>query len=106
MHRPTVGIIAILLFVTAAGLFPFASQQTSTVWMLFSACLKVGILMSVVWLAQPHLVGFPWWLLLIAGIVAVAVLAIRQPRPTLLLIAIVIVVLRVRNFLARPPQRQ
>ncbi len=101
MHRPTIGIIAIVLFIVAAAMFPFMSESQGTIAMLFSACLRVGILMSVVWLAQPHLSGWPWWLLAIVGVVVVGILAIRQPRPMFLLLFAVIVALRIRNFLAR-----
>jgi hypothetical protein len=107
MHRPTIGIIAILLFVLAAVLFPFSSRDDTTVVMLFSACLRVGILMSVVWLAQPHLTGVPWWLLAIAGLILVGILAIKgQPRPMLLLLFAVVVAMRMRNFLAKLPSRE
>mgnify|MGYP007059379974 CR=1 FL=1 len=106
MHRPTIGIIAILLFVTAACLFPYASDGTSAVQALFAACIKVGILMAVVWLAHPHLSGFPWWLLAIIGAVVAMLLIVRQPRTTLVVLFVVLVVLRVRNFLARAPKSE
>lgn len=108
MHRPTIGILAVLLFVAAVALWPF-SANSSSMYAMFSACIRVGILMSVAWLAQPHLKGFPWWLVAIVGFVLAAILMFKQPRSTLVLLAVVIIALRVRDFLARsnrPPKSQ
>lgn len=49
MHRPSVGIIALLLL-TAAGVIHFFYPQSQA---LLAACLRVGMVMAVLWLALP-----------------------------------------------------
>src|SRR2546427_11224729 len=77
MHRSTVGIITLALFL-AALLASLGGDQAKPVQ---SGCLRVGILMGAFWLAMPRLKGVrPLWVALglILGVVAL-VIAVRQP---------------------------
>jgi hypothetical protein len=78
MHRPTVGIIALVLLLAALGSRLLASEQ-SEAWQ--AGGLRVGLLMGALWLAMPHLQGVrPFWLFLGLGIGVVAlIVAARHP---------------------------
>ena len=49
MHRPTVGIIALLLLAAAGAVHFFSPDRQA----LLAACLRVGMVMAVLWLALP-----------------------------------------------------
>lgn len=107
MHRPTIGILALLLLISAAALFPFAMIEHGKLEMLFGACLRVGILMSVVWLAQPQLNRVPWWFLAVIVLVVLLILAVRNhARETLLLLGAVVLVLRFRHLAQAPRENK
>ncbi len=69
MHRPTIGAITVALFAIGLVLWVVEPSREST---LALACVRVGILMAVLWLAQPQLVTLPrWMMLVVVGTVAV-----------------------------------
>lgn len=75
MHRPTVGLIALILLAGAAyyRMFPPPPEDSVQV-SLEGACVRLGIVMAALWLALPQLSRFPWWIgvaVLLAVIVAV-----------------------------------
>jgi hypothetical protein len=78
MHRPTVGIITLVLL-AAALLAPIVGGQQAAVWQ--SACLRVAILMGTLWLALPVLKGVrPLWAILgLVSAVAALVIAAKHP---------------------------
>ena len=78
MHRPTIGLIAVILL--AIGLATLASEDQA----LSSAALRVGAVMAILWLAQPQLKDIPRWVIAAGG--AVLVIALRWPR--LLIVAL------------------
>jgi hypothetical protein len=84
MHRPTIGIITIVLLATAAVLAVFPPENEA----LMPACLRVGLVMAALWMAQPELVRLPPWLM--AG--AVVVILVTALRPRLFLVAVVVLV--------------
>ena len=72
MHRPTVGLIAIVLL--AIGLFTYQESDAT----LSAACLRVGVVMAILWFAQPQLQNVPRWLAV--GMVVGLLVALRWPR--------------------------
>jgi hypothetical protein len=54
VHRPTVGVLAIMLLV-AGIVSALAAPHTAVYDQLTSACLRVGAVLAVVWLALPDL---------------------------------------------------
>lgn len=75
MRRHLLGIAGILLLVLAAILFPFVDGN-SQVWP--AACLRVGLVLVVLWMAWPELVSLSRWLATAAVIVAVVVAAFSK----------------------------
>jgi hypothetical protein len=111
MHRPTVGIIALVLLIGAVGLL-FTSVEEAEVWR--SACLRVGLLMAAVWLAHPHLKRLHPKLILFGVLLGVIVLvvALKHPVQIALLMAILLLLgyLRTKTSVpakdgGRPPRR-
>jgi len=94
MNRTAVGIIALVLLLTSLGLFIFPVGDQASVWM--AACLRVGGLMAVVWLAHPQLSYAPRWLLFIVVLGVSVLMVIKQPRALIFLAAIFIVLARLR----------
>jgi hypothetical protein len=78
MHRPTVALIAVVLL--AIGFFTSSSDSQG----LSQACLRIGMIMAILWFAQPQLQNLPGWL--VATTVVILLVAARWPR--LLVIAI------------------
>ncbi len=94
MNRTVVGIVALALLLTALALFIFSTGQQSGMWM--SACLRVGGLMAVVWLAHPQLAYAPRWFLFVAVLGVAVLMVIKQPRALAVLAVIFIVLARFR----------
>ncbi len=77
MHRPTAGWLAILL--TAAGVvLVFGNFGRNELESLGAACLHIGILLGLLWLAEPQLRNLPAWL--VVGVIASAVILVVRPR--------------------------
>lgn len=91
MHRPTVGVIALLLLAGAAyyQLFPPPPEDAAQTG-LEAACVRLGIVMAALWLALPQLERFPWWI----GVAAlvVVIVAVLAARPRLFVYAVPILV--------------
>jgi peptidoglycan/LPS O-acetylase OafA/YrhL len=84
LHRPTLGILALLLLSAAAALTLFGPRDAQYE-PYTSACLRVGVVLAVLWLALPDTRPLKNRLL-IAGIVLAAVVFVV--RPGLILLAI------------------
>jgi len=80
MHRPTIALLAILLL--GFGLLPREQPDDA----LAGACLRVGMVMAILWFAQPQLKGLPRWL--IAVLIVGALIAVRWPRALILLVPV------------------
>jgi hypothetical protein len=91
MHRPTVGLIALILLAGAAyyRMFPPPSEDSVQVG-LEGACVRLGIVMAALWLALPQLSRFPWWIG-VAVLLAVIV-AVLASKPRLFVYALPILV--------------
>jgi hypothetical protein len=90
MHRPTVGVIALVLLLAAAASLLLANDQADA-WR--AGFLRVGLLMGALWLAMPHLQRVrPFWVLsgLVVGVV-VLIIAAKHPFQMALLAVIALV---------------
>ncbi len=83
MHRPTIGLIAVILL--AIPLL-FRAQIEETV---AGACLRVGIVMAILWFAQPQLRGFPRWLVFAGG--GALLLVMRWPKLIVLALPVLLI---------------
>jgi hypothetical protein len=63
MHRPTIGLIAIVLFAVGLAL---RGRPDDT---LGAASLRVGMVMAILWFAQPQLKNLPRWLIAAGAVV-------------------------------------
>ncbi len=101
MHRPTVGIIALVLLLLAIGSLALGGGETTKTWR--SGSLRVGLLMGAFWLAMPHLKGVrPFWLFLgLAAGIVVLVLALKHPF-ALALLAVIALLLGYLSVSSRP----
>ena len=96
MHRPTIGLVAVLLLLLSLAIYLFAPEVESlTVWM--SAFLRVGLVTGAFWLAQPQLSRLPRWFLAgVLGAVFIGLLAARSLRVLALAVIVLIVAARLR----------
>jgi hypothetical protein len=97
MRRHAVGLIALLLLVTGAGLWIWSPDSEGAAQMAMLACLKVGVLMTVLWTAYRDVERLPAWLVAVFPLL-LAILAIR-PRWFVFMLPLVIAlaILRPRN---------
>jgi len=106
MHRPTVGIIALVLIVGAVVLGIWKPLgEDNPIWL--SACVRVGTVMGALWLALPQLERIPHWLTK-AGVLVILVLVTLQGKLRVVLLAVgiyaLVVLLRpVIDAIRRPP---
>lgn len=94
MHRPTVGLIALALLAGAAACYSFGWGSMG----LETAFWRVGLVLSVLWLALPDLgrVRNKFWLLVFLAAILVAAL---RPRlvPLVIVFCVIYAVLRPRS---------
>ncbi len=81
-----------MLLAIAAGLFVWAPGES--LWI--SPCLRVGMLMSLVWLAHPHLKDLPWWLMAGGGLIVMALVVFKNPRTLAMLVVVGVILARFR----------
>ncbi|HWB12594.1 MAG TPA: hypothetical protein VG826_25435 [Pirellulales bacterium] len=94
MHRPTVGLIALVLLAGAACCYFFGWGSTA----LESAFWRVGLVMALLWLALPELMGVRNKLLLGIFLTVVLVAAIKPKfLPLAVLFCLAYAVLRPRR---------
>ena len=104
MHRPTLGIIAFILILSAVALL-FSNWNDADLWR--SACTRVGLLMAAIWLAYPHLKGIHpkvMALMLIAA-AALMIFVMKSPRSIAMLGGIAILLAYLRTKSRRRPTR-
>jgi hypothetical protein len=92
MHRPTIGLIAVVLL--AVGFF-LREQPDATI---SAACLRIGLIMSLLWYAHPQVKDVPRWLVALG----VAGLFVVMRWPKLLVFAVPIAALL---WFLRPKKR-
>jgi hypothetical protein len=96
VHRPTIGVVAVLLLAAGIALALWSSSSDAQLWT--SAFLRIGTIMGLLWLAWPQIGRIPWWIMLVGlGVLFLALVLARQP-PRVIVMAILaaIVVMRLR----------
>ena len=94
MHRPTVGLIALVLLIGAAGCYLFGWANDA----LYGAFWRVGVVLALLWLALPELLRVRSKLLF-GVFLAIMLVAVLRPRllPLALVLCVVYAVLRPRH---------
>jgi hypothetical protein len=100
MHRPTVGVLAILLLL-AGGVMYFAGYDEGSALLLQAAFLRVGAVLAVLWVAHPELSRMRPWMVILFVAALVGVVFVRRLLVPLLIVALLIAVLRPRNKTGR-----
>jgi hypothetical protein len=85
MHRPTVGILALLLLVSG-GIFLALSAEDDSWQTSAAGCLRVGAILAVLWLALPEVTRPVSRWILLAVVVGIFLVA---RRPQLIVLALV-----------------
>ncbi len=98
-RRQVIGLYALaLLTVAAVHLFV---QPSGYAWRpLVAACVRVGVMLFLVWLAYPDLKQSPPWLW--ASVLAAAVLVAWRPRLAAILIPVAVVIQVLRKQTRSP----
>ena len=104
MRRHAIGTIALLLLLVA-GWFVIWPPTGPNSQDLEAACLRIGIVLGLIWLAYSHLERVPNWLWYTLPFALLALA--RRPQLLLLLIplAVVLAILRPRPTPRRVPRR-
>jgi hypothetical protein len=96
MHRPTVGILAIVLLAAGAVMY-FGGYDEGPAEQIQGAFLRVGVLLATLWLAHPELKRMrPWMAIVVVGAL-VAIVFVRRLLVPVLIIALLVAVLRPRS---------
>jgi len=85
MHRPTVGILALILL-AAGGLALVFPDDEGTRQNLAAACLRVGLILGVLWLALPEMARPASRWVFFSLLITIIVVA---SRPKLAIVAVV-----------------
>jgi hypothetical protein len=104
MHRPTVGILAVVLLV-AGGIFLVLSAENDSWQTSAAGCLRMGAILAVLWLALPEVTRPVSRWILVAILAGIFLLA-RRPQlivPALVILAAVAMLWpRWKSFAGRP----
>jgi len=103
MHRPTLGMIAVVLLVAGAALH-YWSPQGHGYPQFVAAFVRVGAVLAALWLALPDVRQPQSRMLLIAAAVMILVLAVR-PRLFLPALGILLAVAILRPRIASAARR-
>ena len=94
-HRPTIGVLALLLIAGGAAMQVWLPTDESQPWI--AACWRVGPVMALLWLAHPQLARVPAWLILVGiALLFLALVFARQPRVLVMAAAVLLVIMRLR----------
>lgn len=102
MHRPTVGILAVVVLVLGALLSLLGSGDDSQAW--GAGLLRVGLALAALWLALPELMRFPRWMLISVAVLLV-VLA-RWPKQFFVALAVAVAFAILRPRMRAPQERE
>ncbi len=105
MHRPTVGVLAILLLL-AGGVMYFAGYDEGNALLLQAAFLRVGAVLATIWVAHPELSRMRPWMVILFVAALVGVVFVRRLLVPLLLVALLIAILRPRTKRGRQGDRE
>jgi hypothetical protein len=81
MHRPTIGILALVLL-TAGFLLWVLAEESEDIYLWIGACLRVGAVMATLWFALPQLQRMPP--VLVTMVVVFCLIVAIRPRLFLL----------------------
>ncbi len=98
MHRPTCGIVTILLLLAWGACAYFGGSE---LWS--GAFLRVGILTAALWLALPQLQRLPSKLLVLVGaalVVVAVVILIKRPLAIPLFAGVLILMIKLRPLMS------
>jgi hypothetical protein len=95
MHRPTAGILAIVLLL-AGGVMYFGGYDEGTAGQVQGAFLRVGTVVATLWLAHPELSRMRPWMAWAAVGGLIALVFFRRLLLPVLIIAAILAVLRPR----------
>jgi hypothetical protein len=98
MHRPTLGILALLLLVAGVVMY-FAGFEDDRYDFMQAAFLRVGAMLATLWLAQPELSRMKPWMVIVFVAALVGILFVRRLIIPLLVVAVLVAILR-----PRPPR--
>src|SRR4029078_12313896 len=72
MHRPTVGVLAILLLL-AGGVIYFGGLEEGKAGLFQAACLRIGAILATLWVAHPELSRMRPWMItvLVAALIGI-----------------------------------
>lgn len=87
MNRNLVGVIALTLMI-GAGVVWLLKPDQYLMWL--SALLRVGIVMSLLWLALPEFQRFPNWMLKVGLGIVLVIASVRSPRALALAIGVLL----------------
>ena len=105
MHRPTVGILAIVLLV-AGGLMYFGGYDEGPAEQIQGAFLRIGVLLTALWLAHPELSRMRPWMVIVFVAALVGVVFVRRLLVPLLIVAVLVAILRPRTKTTRQGDRE
>ena len=102
MHRPTVGIIALLLGAGALFYLIWPPPDADTFQVpLRAAFHRLFLVMTALWLAHPQLAHVPRWVMLLvlaAALVVIGAIVLRSPRALTLVIPILFALWATRTW--------
>lgn len=96
MHRPTVGVIALVLLGLAVVL-TFSSSSGHGAVQFGAACARIGAIMATLWLALPELQRLPRWAVPAVLVALVVVLRFPKLLPVVLIALLAVAILRPRS---------
>ncbi|MEX2112760.1 MAG: hypothetical protein WD845_06210 [Pirellulales bacterium] len=97
MQRHALGVLAIVLL--AVGVATYGRQDTAVA----GACLRIGAVLALLWLAMPQLRDVPAWLLGALGVVLLIVL--RWPKLLWAMLPLAAVLWLLRPRMRKPASR-
>jgi hypothetical protein len=98
MHRPTLGVLAIVLLLTGAVMY-FSGYDEGTPLLVQAAFLRVGAMLAVLWLALPELRRMRPWMVIVFLAALVGIVFVRKLLIPLIVVGVLVAVLR-----PRPPR--
>ena len=96
MHRPTVGVLAIILLVGGFAMY-LAGYDEGNAFLLQAALLRVGALLAALWLAHPELSRMRPWMAILFVAELVGVVFVRRLLVPVLIVAVLVALLRPRT---------
>jgi hypothetical protein len=96
MHRPTVGVLAILLLL-AGGVMYFGGYEEGNAGLFQAAFLRIGAILATLWVAHPELSRMRPWMAIVLVAALVGIVFVRRLLVPLLLLAVLVAILRPRS---------